>query len=246
MSDPRRTFASGAAAIERWSLPEMEGTVIGRPVDERKAKAAAEAIAKVAREQSEARGYEAGMAKVQAEMKGRIAQLDSQIKRLDALLQFVSRPLQNLDGEVENMLLQLALTVGKQLARRELMVDPTQVIAIIRESLAELPASAREIRVHLHPEDAAIVRERLTAPSSERAWSIVEDPTMSRGGCVVRTENSQIDARLESRISTIVANAFGDERAVDRAAAETQGAAAKGPPAQPGGPTTIGTPVTEP
>jgi flagellar assembly protein FliH len=247
MSDPRRTFTAGAAAIERWSLPQVEGTVIGRPVDERKAKAAAEAIAKVAREQSEARGYEAGMAKAQAEMKGRIAQLDTQIKRLDALLQFVSRPLQSLDAEVENMLLQLALTVGKQLARRELMVDPTQVIAIIRESLAELPAAAREIRVHLHPEDAAIVRERLTAPSSERAWSVVEDPTMSRGGCVVRTDNSQIDARLESRISTIIANAFGDERAVDRAAsAETQGTGANGHPAQPGGPRTIGTPVTEP
>ena len=66
----------------------------------------------------------------------------------------------------------LALTVGKQLARRELRVDPTQVIAIIRESLAELPTATREIRVHLHPEDAAIVRERLTAPSNERAWSI--------------------------------------------------------------------------
>jgi len=219
MSDPRGTFTAGAAAIERWSLPQVEGNVIGRPVDERKAKAAAEAIAKVAREQSEARGYEVGMAKAQAEMKGRIAQLDTQIKRLDALLQFVSRPLQSLDGEVENMLLQLALTVGKQLARRELRVDPTQVIAIIRESLAELPAAAREIRVHLHPEDAAIVRERLTAPSCERAGSVVEDPTMSRGGCIVRTDNSQIDARLESRISTIIANAFGDERATDRAAA---------------------------
>jgi len=246
MSDPRGTFSAGAAAIERWSLPQVEGTVIGRPVDERKAKAAAEAIAKVAREQSEARGYEAGMAKAQAEMKDRISRLDSQIKRLDVLLQFVSRPLQTLDAEVENMLLQLALTVGKQLARRELMVDPTQVIAIIRESLAELPASAREIRVHLHPEDAAIVRERLSAPSSDRAWSIVEDPTMSRGGCVVRTENSHIDARLESRISTIIANAFGDERAVDRTgAAETQGAGPNGQPPQPGGATTIGIPVTE-
>jgi flagellar assembly protein FliH len=98
----------------------------------------------------------------------------------------------------------------------------------------------------LHPEDAAIVRERLSAPSSDRAWSIVEDPTMSRGGCVVRTENSHIDARLESRISTIIANAFGDERAADRATgAETQSASPSEQPAQPTGPTTIGTPVAE-
>lgn len=212
MSD-QRTFAAGAASIERWNMPQVEGKVIGRPIDERKAAAAAEAIARLAREQSEARGYEAGMAKAQADMQGKLAELDARIKRFDGILQFMARPLQELDEEVEKSLLQLALAVGKQLARRELRIDPSQVIAIIRESLQELPTAAREPRVHLHPEDASIVRERLTEPVSERAWTVVEDPTMSRGGCVVRTENSQIDARLESRISAVIANALGDERA---------------------------------
>jgi flagellar assembly protein FliH len=216
MSD-HRTFAAGAASIERWNMPQVEGRVIGRPIDERKAAAAAEAIARLAREQSEARGYEAGMARAQAEMQGKLAELDIRIRRCDALLQFMARPLQELDEEVEKSLLQLALAVGKQLARRELRIDPTQVIAIIRESLQELPTAAREPRVHLHPEDAAIVRERLTEPVSERAWTVVEDPTMSRGGCVIRTENSQIDARLESRISAVIANALGDEREAERA-----------------------------
>src|SRR5580698_1720760 len=216
MSDPRRTFTSNVASIERWSLPVVEGNVIGRPIDERKAAAAAEAIARVAREQSEARGYEAGMAKAKAEMEGHINELKARIQRLDKLLSFMGRPLEELDADVEKMLLQLTLAVGKQLARRELRIDPSQVIAIIRESLQELPTAAREARVLLHPEDAAIVRERLAEPSNERAWTIVEDPTMSRGGCIVKTETSRIDARLESRINTIIANALGDERAPER------------------------------
>jgi flagellar assembly protein FliH len=216
MSDPRRTFSAGTAAIERWSLPEVDGPVIGRVPDERKAAAAAEAIARIARQESEARGYEAGLARAQTEMQGRIAELDVRVKRMDSVLQLMGRPLQELDAEVEKVLLHLTLAVGKQLARRELRIDPAQVIAIIRESLGQLPSAAREIRVHLHPEDAAIVRERLTAPAKERAWTIVEDPTLSRGGCVVRTENSQIDARLESRINTVIAGALGDERAQDR------------------------------
>ena len=218
MSDPRRAFTSGpsASAIERWALPQVDGNLIGRPTDDKKAQAAAEAIARVAKEQAEQRGYEAGMAKAQAEMQPRIAELDTRIKKLDELLQFVARPLQELDAEVEKTLLQLTLAVGKQLARRELRIDPAQVIAIIRESLQELPSSAREIRVVLHPEDAAIVRERLSAPVSERAWTIVEDPTVSRGGCMVRTETSTIDARLDSRISAVIANALGDERAPER------------------------------
>jgi flagellar assembly protein FliH len=223
MSDPRRSFTSNVASIERWSLPVVEGNVIGRPIDERKAAAAAEAIARVAREQSEARGYEAGMAKAKAEMDGQVNELKTRVQKLDTLLQFMSRPLEELDADVEKMLLQLTLSVGKQLARRELRVDPSQVIAIIRESLQELPIAARQARVYLHPQDASIVRERLAEPSSERAWTIVEDPTMSRGGCIVKTETSRIDARLESRINTVIANVLGDERALERSEAAPEG-----------------------
>jgi flagellar assembly protein FliH len=131
--------------------------------------------------------------------------------------------LSQLDSEMEQQLLQLALIVGKQLARRELRVDPTQVIAIIREALALLPASVRETRVHLHPDDAHTVREHLAAPASDRAWKLIEDPTLARGGCIVRSEHSQIDARFESRVHAIIASALGDERAPERAA--EQGAA---------------------
>ena len=82
---------------------------------------------------------------------------------------------------------------------------------------------------------------------------------MSRGGCVIRTDNSQIDARLDSRINTIIANAFGDERSADRAAAaQTEASSeASGPHGATGaphagshdqgsqstGPTIIGTPM---
>lgn len=227
MSEQRRVYSAGtSASIERWSLPRVEGPIIGRPVDDKKAAAAAaaaaEAIARLAREEAERRGYETGMAQAKKEMQGRIADQEARVKEIDKLLQFMARPLGELDGEVEKMLLQLALTVGKQLARRELRVDPAQVIAIIRESLEQLPAAARQIRVHLHPEDAAIVRERLTEPSNERAWTLVEDPTQTRGGCVVRTESSQIDARFESRVNAVIASAFGDERTHDRTAAAPQ------------------------
>ncbi|MFX8289548.1 FliH/SctL family protein, partial [Acinetobacter baumannii] len=85
----------------------------------------------------------------------------AKVRQLESILQLLARPLASLDEEVEKELLQLALTVGKQLARRELRIDPAQVIGIIRESLSQLPASARDIRIHLHPDDAATVRERL-------------------------------------------------------------------------------------
>jgi flagellar assembly protein FliH len=131
---------------------------------------------------------------------------------LDSIVNALARPLQELDPEVEDQLLQLALTIGRHLVRRELRIDPTQVIAIIRETVALLPASARDVRVHLHPEDAAVVREKLATPTGERAWTIAEDPVMSRGGCRVSTETAHIDARLETRIGSVVSALLGDER----------------------------------
>ncbi len=215
MSDPRRP--ASAASIQRWSMPEMDGPVVGRPRDDRRN---AQDAARLAREEAEARGYQAGLAKAQAETQGRIAALDARLQQLDSLLQLLGRPLQDLDAQVEIELTQLALTVGKQLARRELEIDPAQVIAIIRESLGQLPVAARDVRVHLHPEDAATVRERLAAPATERAWTIVEDPTLSRGGCIVRSESSQIDARLEARVHAVMTSTLGEERVPERQSAD--------------------------
>jgi flagellar assembly protein FliH len=202
--------------IERWRLPEVEGPIIGRVREDRRA--AAEESLRLDRKEAEARGYEAGMARARAETSTRLAALEERVKRLDAVLHLLARPLEQLDADIESELAQLALGVGKQLARRELHIEPAQVIAILRESLALLPAAAREVRVHLHPEDAATVREHLTAPAVERAWTIVEDPTLSRGGCVIHSQSSRIDARLEARIAAVTASALGDERAAVREA----------------------------
>jgi flagellar assembly protein FliH len=159
-----------------------------------------------------AQGRAEGLAAAEREMRPQLQRLQERIERLDSIMNSLARPLEELDPEVEDQLLQLALTIGRHLVRRELRIDPTQVIAIIRETVALLPASARDVRVHLHPDDAAVVRERLAMPAGERAWTIAEDPVMSRGGCRVTTETAQIDARLETRIAGVVSALLGDER----------------------------------
>ena len=197
--------------VQRWSMPKIDGPIIGRRMSE--------AEQKEKERTNHERGYQEGLAAGQAEIKRQSAALNERIQRLDAILATLSRPFEELDDEVEQQLTLLALTVGKQMVRRELRTDPAQVIAVIRESVGRLPAAARDVRVHLHPEDAAVVREHLSVPTSgERAWIVIEDPALSRGGCIVRTDTSQIDARLDSRLNAIVSAAFGDERAPQRAA----------------------------
>ena len=201
-----------SATIERWQLPEVTGPVIGLAESRRRQ----DNELRHALQQAEARGYQAGLERAQGENRARLAALEERIRRIDAVMGVLARPLEQLDADVEGELVQLALAVGKQLARRELRIEPAQIIAIVRESLAQLPLTARELRVHMHPEDAATVREHLSAGAGERLWTLVEDPTLSRGGCLVQAESSRVDARLESRIAAIATNAFGDERVAER------------------------------
>jgi flagellar assembly protein FliH len=152
-------------------------------------------------EQGLAEGREAGRAEVHA-----------QAERLAGMFYDLARPFEALDEEVERELLTLAMALARQIVRRELKTDPTQIIGIIREAIGALPVAARDVRVHLHPEDAAVVREHLAPTESERAWTIVEDPVMARGGCQVTTATSRIDARLETRLGAILSELMGTER----------------------------------
>lgn len=199
-------------AVLRWDLP----SVTGKPIQARRpgpTVSQLEEIEKKAFEEAFAEGREAGLAAARAEMKTHQDRLNAQVAAIAAVFDKLSKPLEDMDTEVGEQLARLATAVAKQVIRRELRMDPAQVIAVMRETVSLLPAAARQVRIHVHPEDAAVIRECLAAPGGDRAWSLLEDPVMTRGGCLVTTDTAQIDARLESRIAAVVSSMFGDERA---------------------------------
>lgn len=134
---------------------------------------------------------------------------------LDRLMHGLQRPFEKLDDEVEQQLVTLVISMVRQLVRREIKMDPGQIIGVVREALAALPVAARSVRVILHPEDAELVREVYKLGDSDQQWSVVEDPTVQRGGCRVTTDNSTVDATLESRIGALVAPLLAAERDQD-------------------------------
>ncbi len=141
-----------------------------------------------------------------------------QFDHLEALMATLTKPLQKLDQQVEEELVALAMTVARHLVRRELKIDPGQVVAAVRQAVAVLPVAARDVRVLLHPADAQLVRAAMSLKEQsdeERRWRILEDATVTRGGCLVETEASRIDASVETRLAAIVAAALGGGRESD-------------------------------
>jgi flagellar assembly protein FliH len=194
------------APTSRWELPPIDGPVVSRRRGD------LDAIEREAWEKGHAEGREAGIALVRQKEQALLTELERRVQRLDEILNVVARPLADLDSEVPRQLASLAGAIARQLVRRALKAHPDEIVAVIRETVALLPMTARDVRVHLHPEDAALIRERLSEVGAERVWSIAEDPILSRGGCRVTSENSSIDAQLEQRMGAAIATLLGDER----------------------------------
>jgi len=157
-------------------------------------------------------GHKDGLANAQKE--GR--ELAARLKRaLDTLAQ----PMRELDEAVEQQLTHMTLLLASQVIRRELHTQPGEIVACVREALALLPLSARDVKVHMHPDDARFIRESM-GEGEEPAWKMVEDPGVSRGGCRVVTSSSYIDATLERRLAALASDLLGGDRADDNGAAE--------------------------
>src|SRR3984885_15089614 len=205
------TPKSAAAGARLWTAPDMGSPLPAQRMATVGGLADLQAEAhKEAFEQGLAEGREAGRAEVRI-----------QVERLAGMFYDLAKPFEVLDSEVEGELLTLAMALARQIVRRELKTDPTQIIGIIREAISALPVAARDVRVHLHPEDAAVGRQHLAPPESERAWSIIEDPVMARGGCQITTSTSRIDARLETRLGGILSELLGTERQPDTSRGNT-------------------------
>ncbi len=185
----------------RWQVPAIDG---GGGQGYMTA-ARLEAIQKDAHDEAWQKGHAEGLAAGEQEIRARV-------QRLDELLTALARPFDELDDQIEKTLVELAMTVVRQLFRREMSQNPTHVIGVVREAIQLLPVAARNVQVHLHPDDASIVREHLTMAEGEPAWVTIEDPLITKGGCRVTTDNSSIDASAEARLKSVISQITGDER----------------------------------
>ena len=198
--------------VEKWRAPVME-TDPSRVIRYREEHEASIPTARDIdqwRAQAEEEGFQQGQLRAQQ-------QAQELQQRLLQLIEFFEHPLQALNEDIEHQLTQLAVTLAQQLVRRELKLEPGEIIGLIRDSVKLLPGNTRNISIMLHPEDARLVRNALSLESGneEHSWKLIEDPMITRGGCEVSAPPSSINATLENRLSALAASVLGGEREQD-------------------------------
>ncbi len=98
--------------------------------------------------------------------------------------------------------LALALALARMVVRRELTTIPDTLLDVARAALAEMAVEA-EVSLRVHPDDAPLLRDRLPdlGLGSLLAVSVVGDPTLSPGSCVIRSGPGEVDASVDTQLA---------------------------------------------
>lgn len=206
-----RLIRSGDAPAVAWKAPEVPNQ--GGPGSFRRT---GDSDLSVVQQRAWDKGFTEGRA---AGIEAGTRELAARIESVEAILDALARPLEDLDHRVEAELLALVQAVARQLVRREFHLDPGHLIGVIREGLAALPLASGDVVVRLHPADADAIRDRLGSAghgagdaAGDRAWRLESDPLQERGGCLISSPRSTIDARLDARLSRVIAGLLEDQR----------------------------------
>lgn len=153
-----------------------------------------------------AEGQEAGRAEGQAQglsqgLAQADAQISAQVDHLAAVAEKLLAPIAQVDREVEEQVMQLALGLAKELIRVEVKTNPQVILNTIREVVATLPVANREVQMHLHPDDIALVKQHFSEEDlAERQWKLFAEPSLNRGDVQVNSQETSVDYFIEDRI----------------------------------------------
>ena len=153
-------------------------------------------------------GFRAGQLKAKQEADAALA---DKLAALEQLMGHLLEPIAEQDQALEQGMVNLVIQVARQVIQRELTSDSTQIRHVLREALKLLPMGASNVRIHVNPQDFEVIkalRER-----HEESWRILEDDSLLPGGCRVESENSRIDATIETRMAQALKQLFEQQRA---------------------------------
>lgn len=166
------------------------------PVRSAGASAGSQADPEQARERGYAEGFEQGL---RAGMEAARKQLTEQAKQITHVLASADQALIDVGEKLSREVADLAFAIARQVVRYELTLDKEAVLPLVREALSALPEGTQYGQLMLHPADATVVRDALGDELADKQWRLVEDRSLSPGGCRIVAPCGDINATLEMR-----------------------------------------------
>lgn len=101
--------------------------------------------------------------------------------------------------------LEIACELARQVLRHEIGTNPNALLPAIREALTALFSDSKKVLVKLNPLDMDVLQEAINAEYPGVSTLLVADASVARGGCLVESNGTVVDGRVEKRWSRAIA-----------------------------------------
>lgn len=136
------------------------------------------------------------------------AQIGGLREKLVETIDRISSLAKEITAQMETEVVELAVEIAKKVTTREVTTDPEVVLAVTRTALTKLH-SRTLATIHLHPGDLAFVQENRDRLNFHGSLELIEDNSITPGGCLIHTDSGDIDARIESQFDEIAHGLLG-------------------------------------
>ena len=158
----------------------------------------------VVRQEGYAQGFAQAQAQAALETQQRIAEFtrnqgEEAARHLAALFASTSLQVQQSEQAIAQGVLELACEVARQVLRQELSVNPNVLQPVVREALSLLLTDSKSAVVRMNPLDLEVLEEPLRAEFSSLNLTLLADARVDRGGCLVESAGTVVDATVEKR-----------------------------------------------
>jgi flagellar assembly protein FliH len=186
-------------AAVSFDLEQLEPS---EPPRDAAARVIAEAHAEAAeiRERALAEGREEGRAAGLADARAEVASANA---ALGEALQAVQAMRAEVAEEVEREAVELALALAGKIVVATLQIRPELVVEVLQGALRRV-SSERTMAIVVNPVDVETVRGALGELQSQSTateqWDLQADQRVPAGGAIVRTVESEVDARIHTQL----------------------------------------------
>lgn len=203
---------TGLTAWEKWEMASFDPEVPASNVPANPVAASespgqqivTEDLARL-REQAREEGYQAGYAAgLPAGREAGQAEVGLEAARLRDAVASLEQSFAELDQQVADELLALAMEIARQVLRGEISARPDTILDVVREALDQLPH--QHATISLNPSDAALVRAHLGDNLGHGGHRIQEDKTLKPGDCLLEAGGSVLDATVATRWRRVLEN----------------------------------------
>jgi flagellar assembly protein FliH len=204
------------ATVAEWDFGAVDQSAV-RFAAKLKAQEEAEENAKETsvRQAGYAEGYAAGFAQghAQATLEGQrqISEyIDTTGKESAAtfasLFGSVREQLDQAEQVMARGVLELACELARQVLRHEMSTNPNALQPVVREALGMLSVDSKAAVVRMNPLDIEVLAEVVRQEFSSLALTLLPDATLARGGCLVESAGTVVDATVEKRWLRVVSS----------------------------------------